>query len=117
MAYLPNPWVKVLMSLVILSLIEKRFKRVPRVIGCAKYMAEDSIVEKLTVYDDAEVKIVGSKVDVCFIDDYYDQEFDLCTVEVCLPDANKEKIYTGLGNLARTGRANIIPRGCCKITG
>lgn len=45
-------------------------------------------------------------MDIHFIVDYHDKEFDLCVIEVCLFDAIKEKKHPDHGKLAPEDRTN-----------
>ncbi|KAI9247372.1 hypothetical protein EDC94DRAFT_494066, partial [Helicostylum pulchrum] len=53
-------------------------------------------------------KLIGFKIDLRFILDFEDQEFDLCELECALPDADTDKKCDDFGKLIREGKTNTI---------
>lgn len=68
---------------------------------------DDSTSEKAYIYEDYDNKhIIGFKIDLRFIYDFEDKEFDLCSLECCLEDADEEKTQHDHSKLIREGKTN-----------
>jgi hypothetical protein len=69
-------------------------------------VSEDTTNEKWQIYSDNFSGIIGFKVDIRFLHDYDDQEYDLCNIEFCLLNEDDEKVQGDKGKLAREGKFN-----------
>lgn len=68
----------------------------------------DSTSEMSYIYGDDNKNLLGFKVDLRFIYDFEDQEYDLCNLECSREDANDQKIYHDHSKLIREGKTNVI---------
>lgn len=96
--YLTGIWVPVFKALFAINNNLIRIKT-------GETVPEDSTEGKATLYDDLD-NIIGFKVDIRFIVDFKDFEFDLGAAEVCLPGAGNVKIVDDLAKLLREGKDN-----------
>ncbi|GAA5815771.1 hypothetical protein MFLAVUS_009286 [Mucor flavus] len=69
---------------------------------------DDSTSEKAYIYEETNKHLIGFKVDLRFIYDFEDKEFDLCDLECSLEDADDEKTYHDHSKLIREGKTNTI---------
>ncbi|RCH87205.1 hypothetical protein CU098_004035, partial [Rhizopus stolonifer] len=68
----------------------------------------DSTSEMSYIYGDDNKNLLGFKVDLRFIYDFEDQEYDLCNLECSREDANDQKIYHDHSKLIREEKTNVI---------
>ncbi|KAI9481233.1 MAG: hypothetical protein EXX96DRAFT_455531, partial [Benjaminiella poitrasii] len=68
-----------------------------------KSILHESTKEKAKIYNEANnVKVF--KIDIRCVHDYKNEDIDVCSIEMCLPDSNNEKILGDLSKLLREGR-------------
>ncbi|CAO3639947.1 unnamed protein product [Mucor hiemalis] len=71
-----------------------------------EYVSSNSTYDKIMLYGQDNSHLIGFKIDIRFIYDFEDQEYDLCDIEVCLSNENEEKLYGGQGKLSCEGKTN-----------
>jgi hypothetical protein len=71
---------------------------------CGETIPDDSTEEKSRLYV-GEKHIVGFKTDIRFICGYDNSEFDIGALEVCLPDAEDDKVTNDEAKLLREGKS------------
>lgn len=71
-----------------------------------EYVSSNSTYDKIMLYGQDNSHLIEFKIDIRFIYDFEDQEYDLCDIEVCLSNENEEKLYGGQGKLSCEGKTN-----------
>lgn len=60
------------------------------------------------IYGDDNKNLLGFKVDLRFIYDFEDEEYDMCSLEFSHEDTNDEKTYHDHSKLICEGETNVI---------
>lgn len=66
----------------------------------------DSTSDKIMLYGEDSAHLIGFKVNIRFIYDHQNQEYDLCDMEMCLNNENTDKLHGDQGKLSREGKTN-----------
>jgi hypothetical protein len=74
----------------------------------AEFVPDESTSEKVYVYGDSSTSLIGFKIDIRFMFNFQNDEFDLCSLEAAREDPGGDKVNDNHSKLVREGKTNTV---------